>query len=142
MNDREFIKNYVDKILSDGLKNFPAEFLSTNDLRKFKMPCKALHLGEEFFGNYEILTSEGESFQQVKNYIEAKYIIYSNRDLPAEILMPEDDEKIKQAVKSYESYLDKIVKEIDSAIPKTSLKIKNPAIVISEIFRILNLIRY
>lgn len=142
MNKKEFIKNYVEKITSEGIKHFPADFLTSNNLKIITMPGKPFHIGEEFFGSYEILNSEGESFLHVKNYMQAKYLIYSNRDLPTEIFMPVDEEEVNKSVKSYESYLDKIIKEINSALLKTSVEIRNSSNVINGIFRILNLVRY
>lgn len=142
MNNKDFIKQYVEKITSDGVKNFPEDFISTTKLQKVKLPGKALHLGEEFFGSFELLNSEGESFLQVNDFNRAKYLIYSNKNLPAEILIPDNDDEIKKSVKNYELYLDNIIKDIRSALSKAAIEIKHSSYIISEIFRILNLVRY
>lgn len=142
LNDKEFIKQYVEKIITGGIKNFPDDFISTDKLQKVKLPGKALHLGEEFFGSFEILNSDGESFLQVNDYNRAKYLIYSNKKLPAEILIPNDGDEINKSVKKYELYLDNIIKDILSTLSKTGIEIKYSSNIISEIFRILNLVRY
>lgn len=142
LNEKDFIKQYVEKITSDGVKNFPEDFISTDKLQKVKLPGKALHLGEEFFGSFEILNSDGESFLQVHDFNRAKYLIYSNKKLPAEISIPDNDDEIKESVKKYELYLDNIIKDIRSAFLKTGVDIKHSSNIISEIFRILNLVRY
>jgi hypothetical protein len=142
LNEKEFIKQYVEKIITEGIKNFPTDFISTDKLQKVHLPGKALHLGEEFFGSFEILNSDGESFLQVNDYNRAKYLIYSNKKLPAEILIPNDGDEIKKSVKKYELYLDNIIKDILSTLSKTGIEIKHSSNIISEIFRILNLVRY
>ncbi|MBK7378919.1 MAG: hypothetical protein IPJ03_07900 [Ignavibacteriales bacterium] len=142
MNEKEFIKQYVEKIITGGIKNFPDDFISTDKLQKVKLPGKALHLGEEFFGSFEILNSDGESFLQVNDYNRAKYLIYSNKNLPANTLIPNDEVEIKTSVKKYELYLDNIIKDIRLTLSKTSIEIKHSSNIISEIFRILNLVRY
>lgn len=142
LNDKEFIKQYVEKIITGGIKNFPDDFISTDKLQKVKLPGKALHLGEEFFGSFEILNSDGESFLQVNDYNRAKYLIYSNKKLPAEILIPNDGDEINKSVKKYELYLDNIIKDILSTLSKTGIEIKYSSNIISEIFRMLNLVRY
>ena len=141
LNDKEFIKQYVEKIITGGIKNFPDDFISTDKLQKVKLPGKALHLGEEFFGSFEILNSDGESFLQVNDYNRAKYLIYSNKKLPAEILIPNDGDEINKSVKKYELYLDNIIKDILSTLSKTGIEIKYSSNIISEIFRMLNLVR-
>lgn len=142
LNEKEFIKQYVEKIITGGIKNFPDDFISTDKLQKVKLPGKALHLGEEFFGSFEILNSDGESFLQVNDYNRAKYLIYSNKNLPANTLIPNDEVEIKTSVKKYELYLDNIIKDIRLTLSKTSIEIKHSSNIISEIFRILNLVRY
>lgn len=142
LNDKEFIKQYVEKIITGGIKNFPDDFISTDKLQKVKLPGKALHLGEEFFGSFEILNSDGQSFLQVNDYNRAKYLIYSNKKLPAEILIPNDGNEINKSVKKYELYLDNIIKDILSTLSKTGIEIKYSSNIISEIFRMLNLVRY
>ncbi len=142
LNEKEFIKQYVEKIITGGIKNFPDDFISTDKLQKINLPGKALHLGEEFFGSFEILNSDGESFLQVNDYNRAKYLIYSNKKLPAEILIPNDGDEINKSVKKYELYLDNIIKDILSTLSKTGIEIKYSSNIISEIFRMLNLVRY
>ncbi len=142
LNEKEFIKQYVEKIIAEGIKNFPDDFISTDKLQKVYLPGKALHLGEEFFGSFEILNSDGECFLQVNDYNRAKFLVYSNKKLPAEILIPDDEDEIKKSVKKYELYLDNIIKDIRSTLSKTGIEIKHSSNIISEIFRMLNLVRY
>jgi len=142
LNEKEFIKQYVEKITTERIKNFPDDFISTMELQTVSLPGKALHLGEEFFGNFEILNSEGESFLQVNDYNRAKYLIYSNRQLPTKTLIPDDEDEVKKLVKKYELYLDNIIKDIRSSLSKTGIETKHSSNIISEIFRVLNLVRY
>ena len=76
------------------------------------MPGKALVIGGSFFGSLEILTTDGNLFLHVDSHLKAKYIIYSNRNRPLKISIPEKESEIKSAVEKYENYLDQLIKQL------------------------------
>jgi hypothetical protein len=106
------------------------------------MPGKALVIGGSFFGSLEILTTDGSVFLNVDSHIKAKYIIYSNRNRPLKINIPEKEAEIKSAVEKYESYLDQLIKQVEVNYKKTFTGGKDSALLINNIFKILNLTRY
>ncbi|HSP87152.1 MAG TPA: hypothetical protein VLN45_03410 [Ignavibacteriaceae bacterium] len=141
MNGKEFISSWVSKLASANIKNFPADFISLTNFTELKLPGKTLLIGEEFFGKYEIITPDGNSVLHTENYLQAKFILYANRNTPELILIPKDESKIKNAVQKYESYIDSIIKEIEIDYKKTLPEEKNSKTVVNEIFRQLNLVR-
>ncbi len=143
MNEKEFINARILQITSSGIKNFPSDFISPGyKYSELKLPSKTLIIGEEFFGQYEIITPDGNSILHAKNHTQAKYILYSNRKLPAFINIPDDDSLLKDAVQKYESYLDSLIKETENIYKKSFPEEKNSKAVVSEIFKQLNLVRY
>ncbi|MDO8549836.1 MAG: hypothetical protein Q7S39_06775 [Ignavibacteria bacterium] len=142
MNGKEFISSWVSKLASDGIKIFPADFISLdNNYTEFRLPEKTLLIGEEFFGKYEIITADGNPVLHVNHYLEAKYILYANRNTPGLVLVPSDEFELKKAIQMYESYLDSIIKDIEINYKKTFPEEKNSKSIVNEIFRQLNLVR-
>jgi hypothetical protein len=141
MNEKEFISSWVSKLASDGIKNFPADFITIKNYSELKVPCKTLLIGEEFFGKYEIITPDGNSILHVNSYPNAKFILYANRNTPEIILIPSSEVELNKAVQMYESHLDSIIKDIEIAYKKTFPEEKNSKSVVKEIFRQLNLVR-
>lgn len=139
---KEFEKKWIHKIEKELLKKFPDEFISITDTSVIKMPQKALSIGTEFFGNYEIVDSDGNTIFSVDNYYKAKYILYSNRLKPKEILMPNDLSKIISAVKEYERLLDSFLREIERSYKLEFPESKFFERTSSNIFSALNLQRY
>ncbi len=142
MTEKEFISGWTKKIEEAGIKNFPDDFIENLTTKEFNLPGKALVIGQEFFGSYEILTIDGDSFLHVKSYIQAKYIIYANRLKPKIILIPLTESEIKTIVSNYENYLDEILKKIKLDYNKIFPDGKNSILSANEIFKILNLTRY
>ena len=141
-NEREFINFWVSKLASDGIKNFPSDFIIGNDkIKEFRLPGKTLIIGEEFFGKYEILTTDGNSVLHAENYFQAKSLIYSNRTTPEIVILPSDEANLKKAVQAYELYLDSIIKEIENNYKKSLPEDGNSKNVVNEIFKQLNLVR-
>lgn len=142
MNEKEFISSRVSKFSANNIKNFPADFISANNkLTPLILPGKTLIIGEKFFGKYEVITPGGNLVCHAENYTYAKFILYSNRNVPEIIMIPENNDEIKKAVQLYENYLDSIIKEIETDYKKQFPEDKNFKLVVNEIFRQLNLVR-
>lgn len=142
MNEKDFIQNKVEEIKS-GLKIFPSDFLNENiSVKEFSLPGKILIMGEELFGKYEIVTKEGDSVFQADNYNAAKYLVYSGRTKPLKIQLPVDDTATEKIVRSYEKYLDELVRTIQNDYRKNFPESKNMNAAVNEIFLRANLIRY
>jgi len=124
------------------LKNFPDDFLGTDSVNSMAMPGKTLVIGGSFFGSLEILTTDGTLFTNADSNIIAKYIIYSNRNRPPKINIPKNEIDTKNAVDKYENYLDNIIKQIEADYKKTFPGGKDSALLINNIFKILNLTRH
>ena len=142
MTEKEFITNWAERLWSDSIKKFPDDFVSLNYLKTIKLPGKALVIGEQFFGAFEILTVDGNSVYQAANHDEAKFIIYANREKLQTVGLPDKADELKAANVLYEKYLDSLIKKIESDYKKVFPWLKNSNAVINEIFRALNLIRY
>lgn len=142
MNEKIFISSWISRISSDGIKIFPSDFLSEKIIcNEITLPGKTLLIGEEFFGHYEIITADGDSVIRTDSYLKAKYILYANRNTPEKIFMPGNEDEVKRTVRSYELYLDSLIKEIETDYKKNFPGEKNSKTVVSEIFRQLNLVR-
>ena len=142
MTEKEFILKLSKEIISEGLKNFPSDFISFENEIEIKLPGKALIIGKEFFGKYEIITTDGSSIYNADDYYQAKFIVYSNRKQPKSIFIPEDSKIIKEAVTGFESYLDSLIKKIETSYKENFSNGKNAKEAVNEIFKVLNLIRY
>lgn len=140
--EKEFIAKTVESLNAKGIKIFPDEFVFSSGMKTISVPAKVLIMGEEFFGSYEILSTDRKVVHQASTYSEAKYFIYASRKKTVEITIPVNEEEIKPAVLQYEKYLDSIMKEIVSLYKKTFPEGKNSLFVMNEILMILNLVRY
>lgn len=142
MNEKLFIENCLSKILSAGIKQFPIYFIDESQLDIISIPKKTLVIGQEFFGAYEIITTDGESVYQASNYDEAKFIVYSSKERNGKTYIPKDKSKIKSLVDAYNNYLDDLLIQIKNDYKKAFKDGKNVNAVSNEIFKKLNLIRY
>lgn len=142
MTIREFEKIWEDRILNDYLKNFPDDYINNEGCTELAMPGKTLTMGSELFGSYEVVDSEGTSHFTVQNYLEAKYIIYSNRTLPSAVQIPGNEDETNNAVKEYENFLDTVLKRIESDFKNEFPESKESVAVTNRIFSNLNLQRY
>lgn len=135
---KEKIKKWLDENKSLFQKEFPKDFVQGKELIELIMPGKQLVLGDQFFGFYQINDIEGETYFSEENYHKAKYIVYGSRTKETVLLIPKEEEDIKEIVKKYDKYLDEIIKKIKSDF----IKEKNQGDeVVSHIFTIMNLIR-
>lgn len=142
MNEKTFIENCAKDFQTKGLKSFPLDFIDESQLNKISIPVKTLVIGQEFFGSYEIITTEGEVVYHVLNYWEAKFIVYSSKERNGTAYFPIDKSQTKFLVESYDQYLDSLLNEIKSQFKKEFSDLKNLHPVSNDIFKKLNLIRY
>ena len=141
MNHKFFIDHWVSKIQSDGIKKFPHDFINLKDLESFNIPIKTLVIGQEFFGNYEIITTDGEQVYHTQDYDQAKFFVYSSRDRNGKAYLPNEKSQVKIIVSLYNNYLDGILNQIKKDYNKNFLDAKELHSVTSEIFKKINLIR-
>ena len=142
INEKVFVSSWVSKFFSAGIKIFPLDFISlNNNCVELKLPGKTLLIGKEFFGGFEIITPDGNSVLHAENYLQAKFIIYSNRNSPRLILVPTVESELKKALQLYENYLDSIIREVETDYKKNFREEKNSKSVVNEIFKQLNLVR-
>ena len=142
MTEKVFISSWISKINSERIKNFPDDFIQLSEFDEVSLPGKALIIGQEFFGNYEILSIDGSLIFQAENYSKAKFIIYSNKQKPLKIKIPRQEKVIKESVFKYEEYLDGIIKIIEADYKKNFPGDKSYSQVTNNILRMLNLTRY
>lgn len=141
MTKKEFVEYWKNKLLSEGIKTFPDDFLDNVETLQKKIPAKTLILGSKLFGTFEVITIEGEVITQAQDYIEAKYYVYASQQRKSEMKLPVDKNLIPLIVKKYEQYIDKIITEVTKNFMKSfpDTKETNP---VSEILKALNLVRY
>jgi len=142
LNEKLFIESWLNKIQSSGIKQFPLHFIDLSLLNAISIPKKTLVIGQEFFGAYEIITTDGESVYHAVNYEEAKFIVSSSKERNGITYLPKDKSKIKTLVDSYNNYLDNLLNQIKKDYKKSFQDGKNVHLVSNEIFQKLNLIRY
>lgn len=142
MNEKLFIENWLSKVQSFGIKQFPLHFIDETQLDIISIPIKTLVIGQEFFGVYEIITTDGESVYQASNYDEAKFVVYSSKARNGFTYILKDKSQIKSLVDSYNSYIDDLLNQIKKDYKKNFPDGKNVHAVSNEIFLKLNLIRY
>lgn len=141
MTEKEFENIWIEKLRGED-KIFPSDFIEPTDFETIESTGKALTLGGEFFGSYEIIDTDGKIVAQVDNYPKAKYLIYASRSKPDTIPVPKDDETIAASVKKYETYLDLIITEMRKEFSAKFPQSKNFNKVSNTVFNILNLHRY
>ena len=141
MTEKEFIKKWVTEI-GGLLKTFPEDFIDNTQCEKMKLPGKSLVQGSELFGSYEILDTEGNPFTQVSDQYKLKYILYANRNKPSEIFIPKEEDKIKSAVKNYETHIDSFLIGIEKEYKNDFPTSKNFKEISNSIFYNLNIQRY
>jgi len=142
LNQELFIENWISNVQSSGIRKFPYHFIDDSQLDIVSIPIKTLVIGQEFFGAYEIITTDGESVYHADNYDEAKFIVYSSKERNGKAYIPKDKSMIKTLVDSYNKYLDDLLAQIKNDYKKNFPDGKNIHPVSNEIFQKLNLIRY
>jgi hypothetical protein len=146
LTEKEFISKWVD-ILSKGLshgklKSFPSDFVGACESMEIKLPGTSLTLGDELFGSIEILDTYGKSVFMADSLSKAKYILYGSKNNCLSLQIPKDEKILSDTVKSYEKYLDGMLKEIESDFKKNFSELKNFPRISLEIFNTLDLRRY
>lgn len=141
MTKKEFVEYWKNKLISEGIKTFPEDFLDNVETLQKKIPAKTLILGSELFGTFEVITTDGEIITQAKDYTEAKYYVYASQQRKSELKLPVDKNLIPLIVKKYEQYVDNIITEVTKDFRKSfsDTKETNP---VTEILKALNLVRY
>ena len=141
MTKKEFVEYWKNKLISEGIKTFPEDFLDNVETLQKKIPAKTLILGSELFGTFEVITIDGEIITQAKDYTEAKYYVYASQQRKSEMKLPVDKNLIPFIVKKYEQYIDNIITEVTKDFKKTfsDAKETNP---VTEILKALKLVRY
>ena len=142
MTEKEFISKWTSSLSRNGIKTFPEDFEDKKSAVEIKLPGKTLVIGEEFFGNYEVLTIDGTAVLHAENQYKAKYIVYSSRKKNTSVKIPVKFEDIKTSVAKYENYLDSIIREIEADYKKFFPGEKRSNDLTNEIFRVLSLNRY
>lgn len=141
MSKKIFVDNWVSKVQNSGIKRFPDHFIDETQLERILIPQKILVIGQEFFGTYEILTTEGESVYHASSYDEAKFFVYSSRERNGNAFIPKDKAITKNLVNSYNSYLDDLINQIKKDYKQSFPDEKDIYIISNQIFQKLNLIR-
>ena len=118
LKEKEFISKWTSFLTEKEIKKFPEDFLADEITEEITLPSKTLVIGQEFFGSYEVLTVDGAAVLQAESLYKAKYITYSSRAKTSFVKIPKNEHLIKTIVTQYESYLDSIIKEIESDYKK------------------------
>lgn len=142
MNTNEFQNIWLKKIETEILKSFPEDFIEGFDFEIIDLPGKPLLKGTELFGNFEIIDTDGDVLLSTDNVYKIKYLLYANRNIPANTKIPTDDKDLSVAVKSFEKHLDEIVKMVNEDFKKHFPNTEGLTSVTSKIFQILNLRRH
>lgn len=110
---KEFVSQYINEFSKEGVKIFPDDFANLTDTKQLDLPNKTIVMGNEFFGEFEITTTDGTPVYQAADINEAKYIVYASRKRSGKILIPKKSPDIKGAVEKYEDYLDSVLHDIE-----------------------------
>ncbi len=142
MTENQFINNWIEKLKSER-EQFPKDFINAEiDCYEFLIPDSKLVLGEELFGKHEVLDLKGNSVLLTEDFYLAKFLIYSSYYVTGTIKIPNDMDKLKEAVKVYEKHLDNLLKVIEADLKKSLPESKHLNKVTNQIFNSLNLRRY
>lgn len=94
-----------------GVKQFPDAFANVDDMNIFTIEDEVpttgtkLHIGEEFFGEYEIRDEKEQLIFKVPTIEKAKFLIYSYRPKKYVLKYTKDQVIVTKAVSEYENYL-------------------------------------
>ena len=141
MTEKEFITKTVEHYLGRGLKVFPADFVETTFVETLDIPKKTLIFGEELFGSFEIITTDGSKVLLTDNLMKGKFIVYASCNANGLIDIPQDNKLVEDAVEQYENYIDfiliEIQKDFKTAFPESEINLD----VVNDVFKKLNLLR-
>ena len=141
MTEKEFIAKTVENYLGKGIKVFPADFVERAFVEVLDIPKKTLILGEELFGSFEIITTDGSQVLLTDDLMKGKFIVYASCNANGLIEIPQEKTMVVNAVKKYESYIDFILVEIQKDFKTAFPDSENNLNVINEVIKKLNLIR-
>lgn len=142
MTENQFITEQIEKLKKE-MKQFPKDFIENgSDSNEIKTIDSKLVLGEELFGRYEVLDLKGNSVLLTDDFLKAKFLIYSSYYITGEIKIPTDTDKLQNAVKAYEKYLDNLIKTLEAEIKKSLPESKHINKITNQVFNSLNLRRY
>jgi len=102
------------EILGEKLLGFPENFIeiaNSKQLKKVTLPKEPLRLGV-FKEGVQYVVNEDDFELELRNEIEAKYIIYAHLRGATSVIIPDDMFVIFKAVKKYEKYLRDIQKKL------------------------------
>jgi len=105
------------EILGEKLLGFPENFIelaNSKQLEKVTLPKGPLKLGA-FKEGVQYVVSEDDFVLELRNEVEAKYIIYSHLRGATSVSIPDDMFAIFKAVKKYEKYIRDIQKKLIEA---------------------------
>ena len=142
MNEKHFIDKWINKVQFAGIKKFPLHFIDDSQIDIIPIPAKTLVIEQEFFGAFEIITTDGESVYQATDYAEAKFFLYSSKERNGKAYLPKNRAMIKSLVNTYDNYLDDLLNQIKIDYKEIFPAGKNLPAISNEIFQKLNLIRY
>ncbi len=142
MTEKEFIAKTVEHYLGKGIKVFPADFVEKTFVEILDIPKKTLILGEELFGSFEIITTDGSQVLLTDDLMTGKFIVYASCNANGLIEIPQDKKMIEDAVEKYENYMDFILVEIQKDFKTAFPDSENNLDVVNEVFKKLNLIRF
>lgn len=94
------------RILPDGPKNFPADFLGGKENKgiEVQVPPEPIEVAQQSDGKYVVRSSFGFC-HAVRNGVEGNFIYYASLRGHQKVLVPQEMFAIFQAVKAYENYL-------------------------------------
>jgi len=105
------------EILGEKLLGFPENFIelaNSKQLEKVTLPKGPLKLGA-FKEGVQYVVSEDDFVLELRNEVEAKYIIYTHLRGATSVSIPDDMFAIFKAVKKYEKYIRDIQKKLIEA---------------------------
>jgi len=141
VTEKEFIAKTVEHYLGKGIKVFPADFVEKTFVEILDITKKTLILGEELFGSFEIITTDGSQVLLTDDLMKGKFIVYASCNANGLIEIPQEKTMVVDAVEKYENYIDFILIEIQKNFKTAFPDSENNLNVVNEIFKKLKLIR-
>jgi hypothetical protein len=141
VTEKDFITTLVKELRAKGIKKFPDDFCDLSDSMVISSPGQNMVLGNNILGYYEVTTTDGDPVFNLESLNKAKFIVYSSRNMTGEIIIPNSETEINNAVRKYEVYLDEILNSIKEEYKKFNPDSRNTGTISSTIFMKLNLTR-
>lgn len=141
MTEKEFIQKQS-SLLQSSLRVFPDAFLADIPVREFSLPGSRLNLGEELFGNFEIIDTSGNTIHTAQDQYEAKYLVYASQQRRTTVNVPVNRSAYQQVAVAYEKYIDGLLKNLMQEYQSEFPQGKNPMQTVNEVLRMLGLVRF